>query len=92
MSETQDLFGAPAASGKLWERSAPKAKGAASNAANADQRAANVLPVIRQIQASGATTLRAGAAALNARGIRTARGGEWYATSVNNVLAREVAA
>jgi hypothetical protein len=44
--------------------------------------------VVRQIQASGATTLRAIAAALNARGIRTARGGVWHAMTVQNLLAR----
>ncbi len=47
----------------------------ASNRAAADTFAANVLPIIRQIQATGATTTRAIAEALNARGIRTARGG-----------------
>jgi Recombinase len=37
---------------------------------------------------SGATTLRAVAEALNTRGIRTARGGAWYAATVQNLLAR----
>lgn len=64
------------------------AKGADMQRANADAYAANVLPVIRQIQASGATTLRAVAEALNARGIQTARGGQWYAATVRNVLER----
>jgi hypothetical protein len=41
----------------------------------AETFAANVLPIIHQIQAAGAETPRAVAAALNARGIRTARGG-----------------
>ena len=57
--------------------------------AQADQHAANVLPIIRAIQRSGATTLREVAAALNARGIATARGGEWHATTVRNLLGRE---
>ena len=35
----------------------------------ADQRAANVIPIMRQIQRSGATSLRQIAEALNARGI-----------------------
>ena len=64
------------------------AKGATANRAAADAFAANVLPVVRQIQASGATTLRAIAEALNARGIRTARGGAWHAMTVQNLLAR----
>jgi DNA invertase Pin-like site-specific DNA recombinase len=56
--------------------------------ANADRQAANVLPIIREIQKTGASTLRDLADALNARGISTARGGKWYATSVRNVLSR----
>jgi DNA invertase Pin-like site-specific DNA recombinase len=65
-----------------------QAQGAWANRAAADAFAANVLPVVRQIQASGATTLRAIAEALNARGIRTARSGAWYAATVGNLLAR----
>jgi DNA invertase Pin-like site-specific DNA recombinase len=57
------------------------------NMANPDQRAANVLPIIREIQRSGAS-LHQIADALNARGISTPRGGRWYAKSVSNVLAR----
>jgi DNA invertase Pin-like site-specific DNA recombinase len=60
----------------------------ASVIAAADHHAANVLPVIRAIQRSGATSLHAIADALNARGITTPRGGAWYAKSVSNVLAR----
>jgi DNA invertase Pin-like site-specific DNA recombinase len=64
------------------------AKGATANRAAADAFAANVLPVVRQIQASGATKLRAIAEALNVRGIRTARGGQWHAMTVQNLLSR----
>jgi DNA invertase Pin-like site-specific DNA recombinase len=60
----------------------------ASIKAAADHHAANVLPVIREIQRSGVRSLHAIADALNARGIATARGGAWYAKSVSNVLAR----
>jgi Recombinase len=49
--------------------------------ANADYHAANVLPVIREIQRSGAS-LHEIADDLNARGIDTPRGGRWYAKSV----------
>jgi DNA invertase Pin-like site-specific DNA recombinase len=56
--------------------------------ANADQHAANVLPVIREAQRAGATSLQAIADVLNARGITTARGGRWYASTVKNVLER----
>jgi DNA invertase Pin-like site-specific DNA recombinase len=56
--------------------------------ANADRHAANVLPIIREIQRAGAKSLRAIAEALNARGIATARGGRWQAMTVSNVLNR----
>ncbi len=62
--------------------------GAARNAQNADQHAANVLPVIRQVAAHGAS-LRQIADELNARGIKTARGGLWYAGTVRNIMARQ---
>jgi DNA invertase Pin-like site-specific DNA recombinase len=54
----------------------------------ADRFAANVLPVVREIQSSGATTLDAVARALNARGVRTARGGRWHPMTVSNLLDR----
>ena len=56
--------------------------------AEADRAAANVLPIIAEIQKSGAATLRAIAEALNARGVPTPRGGRWHAMSVRNVLVR----
>jgi DNA invertase Pin-like site-specific DNA recombinase len=65
-----------------------RAAAAASVKALADRHAANVLPVVREIQGAGATSLHQIAAALNARGISTPRGGAWYAKSVSNVLAR----
>jgi len=60
----------------------------ASIKAEADRHAANILPVIREAQKAGATSLRQVAEALNARGVTTARGGQWHATSVSNVLER----
>ena len=54
----------------------------------ADRYAANMLPIIREAQKAGARTLREISQALNARGIATARGGQCYAQSVANVLAR----
>lgn len=45
-------------------------------------------PVIEQIRAGGVTSLRGVAAVLNARGVRTARGGHWAATQVGSILAR----
>jgi DNA invertase Pin-like site-specific DNA recombinase len=64
------------------------AKGAASQRAEADAFAAKVLPIVRVIQAEGATTLRAIAASLNERAVRTARGGEWHDSTVRNLLSR----
>ena len=65
-----------------------RVKAMATIKAVADRNAANVLPIIRQIQRAGAKSLHQIAAALNARGITTPRGGKWYAKSVANVLAR----
>ena len=62
--------------------------GAARTAEAAQRFAKNVVPVIRQVQASGITSLRGIAAALDARGICTARGGKWAATQIKTVLAR----
>jgi len=57
--------------------------------AEADSFAANVLPIIHAIRDAGVTTLTGIAAALNARGIKTSRGGQWYPSTVKNVLRRE---
>jgi DNA invertase Pin-like site-specific DNA recombinase len=81
-----------AAGAKLGNRTnlaEASAKGATANRAAADAFAANVLPIIRQVEAAGATGHRAIAAALNARGVRTARGGEWHATTVRNLMQRD---
>jgi DNA invertase Pin-like site-specific DNA recombinase len=61
---------------------------AAANEAAAERYAATVLPIIREAKRAGAQTLREIADALNARGVATARGGQWYAATVRNVLAR----
>jgi hypothetical protein len=44
----------------------------------------------REIQNSGVTSLRGVARALTARGIRTARGGDWTAVQVSDILRREI--
>jgi DNA invertase Pin-like site-specific DNA recombinase len=55
----------------------------------AANRAADLAPVLKELQASGATSLRAIAAGLNARKIPTSRGsGEWSAVQVARVLER----
>ncbi len=54
----------------------------------ADAFVAGLMPVIDAIRKTGVTTLQAMTQALNQRGIRSARGGRWYASSVANLLAR----
>jgi DNA invertase Pin-like site-specific DNA recombinase len=54
----------------------------------AQQFAANVLPVIRQIHAAGATSHNAIAGELNARKVPTRRGTKWTHVQVAAVLAR----
>jgi len=66
-------------------------RGAVANAARADQFADNVRPLIAAIRRAGAETFREVANALNARGIKTARGGSWHATTVRNIENRYAA-
>src|SRR3982074_2132538 len=54
----------------------------------ADEFASNLVPVIQAIQNAGAATLSEIASALNARGVRPARGNNWHRSSVRNLLAR----
>jgi DNA invertase Pin-like site-specific DNA recombinase len=63
-------------------------RGADAQSEAADDFAANILPVICEIQASGITSANAIAAKLNDRGIKTARGGKWTHVQVGNILAR----
>jgi DNA invertase Pin-like site-specific DNA recombinase len=58
------------------------------NKSAAARYAANVLPVIHEIQASGVKSLRGVARALAARGIATARGGAWTPVQVSDILRR----
>jgi DNA invertase Pin-like site-specific DNA recombinase len=59
-----------------------------ANSEAAERFAANVLPIIKQIQKSGVSSLRGVAKALSARGVKTARGGEWTAVQVSDILRR----
>lgn len=52
---------------------------------NAQRRATDLLPVIAEIKAAGAVSLRQIADGLNQRGITTPRGGEWSAVQVSRV-------
>jgi Recombinase-like helix-turn-helix domain len=64
------------------------ALGRAAQVSEADCFAANILPIVEAIRASGISTLAGIAEALNARGIRSARGGQWRISSVQNLMAR----
>jgi DNA invertase Pin-like site-specific DNA recombinase len=67
---------------------AAAARGREVAMASADEFAASMLPVLNAIRSAGADTLEAISCALNQRGIRSARGGRWYASSVAKLLAR----
>ena len=54
----------------------------------ADAFAANVMPIIDSLRSAGLTDLRGLASALNSRGVRTARGGQWRVSNVRNLLLR----
>jgi DNA invertase Pin-like site-specific DNA recombinase len=57
-------------------------------ARNADRHAQDLPPMIQDIRVGGATSLRAIAAELNARGMLTRRGGRWHVSTVTNLLYR----
>ena len=65
------------------------ALGRASQGLAADAFAANVLPILASMRDAGVTDLRGLAAALNSRGVRTARGGRWHVSNVKNVFDRK---
>jgi hypothetical protein len=55
----------------------------------ANQKAADLAPIIAELRAAGVTSFTGIAAALNARGIPTASGsGRWYHAQVRRLLAR----
>jgi hypothetical protein len=57
--------------------------------ARANKRAADLAPIIAELQAAGITRLRAIAEAPNQRGIPTVAGsGRWYHPQVRRLLAR----
>lgn len=60
---------------------------AAARAAKANARAALVAPIVKELQAAGAS-LRTIAAELNERGIPAPRGGRWSAVQVKRVVER----
>jgi hypothetical protein len=81
------LGGAPGGLGNP-RLSEAAARGTAAGESRADQFAANLLPLVREIQKAGASSLNAIADVLNKRGIRTGRGKEWTHVQVGLVLRR----
>jgi DNA invertase Pin-like site-specific DNA recombinase len=65
-----------------------RAKGRQVVTANAQARSADLIEIVRDVQAGGAVSLRDIAAGLNERGIPTPRGGVWSAVQVKRVLER----
>ena len=61
---------------------------AAENKAKAKAQAATLLPILRALKKEGITSVRAITTALNQRGVPSARGGKWHATSVARLLSR----
>lgn len=70
----------------LKDRAEGTAKSAAARRARAEKRAADLRPMLEAIRAAGATSLRAIAAELNARGVPAPRGGIWHANTVRQVI------
>jgi DNA invertase Pin-like site-specific DNA recombinase len=93
---TKAALAARVATKGQWDRKAKQhlVPGAGQSAAaaaikeRAKQSAADLAPIIADIRETGATSLQAIAAALNERGIATARGGQWYPSSIARVLSR----
>lgn len=84
--ERGTLLGYANPSRKDGERA--RSSSAALRTAKADQFASNVAPIIKEIEASGVSSLWGIAKALTARGVATARNGDWHPATVRNVLAR----
>jgi DNA invertase Pin-like site-specific DNA recombinase len=72
---------------RLEEQSVAARLGAAVNREQARKFASNVLPLVASIKAAGVNTLAGIAEALNARGVATARGGQWHAATVKRLYA-----
>ena len=63
-----------------------RAVSAAVRTAKARERAAELMPVIDELKASGATTLQQIADGLTERGISPPRGGQWQLCSVSRII------
>jgi DNA invertase Pin-like site-specific DNA recombinase len=68
------------------------ALGRKAQADDADRFAAQIRPMIWEIQVAGIVGFGSIADVLNARGVRTAREGRWHGSSVRNLMLRTVRA
>ena len=65
-----------------------RVKGWAAVSSNADKFALSIKPFITELESSGMNSANGIAQALNYRGIKTARGGRWHASTVCNIRKR----
>jgi DNA invertase Pin-like site-specific DNA recombinase len=70
----------------LRNQEAGRERGRARRTMIASERAADLRPIIADVRASGASSLRQIAAGLNGRSIPTAQGGAWSAVQVKRVI------
>jgi hypothetical protein len=63
----------------------------AARKAQVERYTANVLPIIREVQAAGHISFNAIAGQLDARKVATARGGRWTHVQVRQLLQRAFA-
>lgn len=81
-------LGNPNGAAALRRSGRGSAEGVEAVQTNADARAERLRPVVAELRLEGHTSLERLAAELNNRGIVTARGGRWHASSVRNLLVR----
>jgi len=81
-------FGNPNGAAALRRAGKGNAASVETMKANALTRALDLSDVMEDLEQKGFTTLKAQANELNKRGIKTARGGRWHASSVSNLRQR----
>jgi DNA invertase Pin-like site-specific DNA recombinase len=81
-------LGNPNGARALWRKQTGNKEALAALKTNAEHRAENLRGIVDDLRAQGISSVRAIAAELNARGILTARGGQWHPTSTARLLTR----
>jgi Recombinase len=80
--------GNPNGARALQGKQAGNGEAVAKIKANSTQRASNLRGIVSTLQASGLTSVRSIAGALNDQGIRAPRGETWHPTAVSRLLTR----